>query len=61
MHLLNCEGVCCTVVYSLCLAVTDLSERRAALRVREGEREREKMRREEVTREAVVTQATQKQ
>lgn len=49
------------VLFSLCLALTGLAERQAALKVREGEREREKRRREEDIRHAVVTHATQKQ
>ena len=54
------HGVVCFFP-SLCLSLTDLSERQAALAVREGEMERECLRREEGLRRAVVTQATQKQ
>ncbi|CAI8009445.1 HAUS augmin-like complex subunit 1 [Geodia barretti] len=46
---------------SLCLALSELLERQAAVSVREGEVERERERREEELRHSVVTQATQKQ
>ena len=46
---------------SLCLAMSELLERQAAVSVREGEVERERERREEELRHSVVTQATQKQ
>ena len=48
-------------VFSLCLALTDVSQRQAALTVRDGEVEKESGKREEDLRSAVVTQATQKQ
>ena len=46
---------------SLCLALSELLERQAAVSVREGEVERERERREEELRHSVVTHATQKQ
>lgn len=48
-------------VFSLCLALTDVSQRQAALTVRDGEVEKESGKREEDLRSSVVTQATQKQ
>lgn len=48
-------------LFSLCLALTDVSQRQASLTVRDGEVEKASGKREEDLRSAVVTQATQKQ
>ena len=53
--------LCLCVLFSLCLSLTGLVEREGVLVVREGEVERERERREEDLRQAVVTHATQKQ